>query len=190
MEKWILAKYGYSTTETKISAFGSGLINHTWKVVTKHGAFILQRINTNIFKNPEYIDHNLDLLKQYFNQNTPGYLFVAPLPTLTGDTYVLDKGDFYRFMPFVTGSHSVDFISNHGQAYQAAKQFGKFSALLKGFELSLLKDTLPDFHNLLLRSDQFLSALTNGNQQRVEEAAIEIHKIEQYKDIETQYRKI
>jgi hypothetical protein len=48
-------------------------------------------------------------------------------------------------------------------------QFAGFTSVLKKFEASQLKDTLPDFHNLHLRYHQFSEAIVKGNAQRIDE---------------------
>jgi len=48
-------------------------------------------------------------------------------------------------------------------------QFAGFTSILKNFEASQLKDSLPDFHNLNLRYHQFSEAIVNGNAQRIAE---------------------
>lgn len=35
---------------------------------------------------------------------------------------------YFRFVPFVEDSHSIDVVNNIAEAYEAAKQFGKFTA--------------------------------------------------------------
>ena len=55
MLKEILQEYGLDFNAVDIEPFGSGLINNTWKInrQDKDQAYILQRINDNVFKAPE-----------------------------------------------------------------------------------------------------------------------------------------
>ncbi|MEO6632209.1 MAG: aminoglycoside phosphotransferase family protein, partial [Mucilaginibacter sp.] len=148
-------------------SFGSGLINHTWKISGTNHQYILQRINKNVFKAPTDIANNLVELENYLKQKAPEYLFAAPLPTING-LYLAEEGDnYYRLSPFIKNSHTVDFIELDKQAYEAAKQFGKFTRLLKDFDLEKLKYTLADFHNLTLRVEQFKTALAHANDGRL-----------------------
>ena len=64
--------------------FGSGLINHTWKLSAGDENFIFQKINTEVFKQPGKIDENLQILSVFFAQQHPGYLFTAPLKGKNG----------------------------------------------------------------------------------------------------------
>ncbi|MGC3944977.1 MAG: aminoglycoside phosphotransferase family protein [Chryseolinea sp.] len=45
--------------------------------------------------------------------------------------------------------------------------FGKFSQLLSSFDAAGLHLTIPDFHNLTLRYEQFERAVNNGNANRI-----------------------
>jgi Ser/Thr protein kinase RdoA (MazF antagonist) len=190
MFKNILSAFGIDADRSAVVPFGSGLINGTWKVSFGDDAYILQRINTNIFKSPQAIADNLVSLQTYLAQTAPDYIFAAPLPTLNGDYLVIDDNQYYRLLPFIKNSHTVDEVSVPAQAFEAAKQFGKFSRLLNDFDADSLKYTLPDFHNLSLRVDQFKSALKNAAADRLEKAAVEIKEIEKHEDIADTYRQL
>jgi Ser/Thr protein kinase RdoA (MazF antagonist) len=190
MLKNILGKFDISAGDSNIESFGSGLINGTWKVSVGDDAYILQRINTNIFKSPQAIADNLVSLQIYLAQTAPGYIFAAPLPALNGEYLVVDDNQYYRLLPFIKNSYTIDVVSAPAQAFEAAKQFGKFSRLLNDFDADSLKYTLPDFHNLTLRVDQFKSALKNAAANRLDKAAVEIKEIEKHESIADIYRQL
>ena len=76
------------------------------------------------------------------------------------------------------------------QAYEAARQFGKFTKLLSGFDHTQLKITIPDFHNLSLRYQQFQQSLTHGNAERIKEAVHSINLIKKDVYIADEFEKI
>lgn len=163
----VIQAYGFSEEDVSLKSFGTGLINHTWQLLVKDKAYILQRINTHVFAEPEAIHANIRMISEYLQEHHPGYLFVAPVAALNGQTLVYAKGEMagcYRLFPFVGGSHSKDVLENANQAYEAARQFGRFTRLLSGFDASCLHTTIPSFHDLSLRYRQFAEALRNGNQ--------------------------
>lgn len=178
MHRTILTAFGLNPDDFFVKPFGSGLINHTWKVSGEDHQYILQRINKNVFKNPQAIADNLVQLANYFKNTAPAYLFTAPLATTTGEHLVEHDGDCYRLSPFIKNSHTVDFITQSNQAYEAAKQFGKFTRLLKDFDPEKLNYTLTDFHNLSLRVQQFRLALATADKERLAKATSEIKQIE------------
>lgn len=186
----ILQAYGLNPDLYQVNALGSGLINHTWKVTGIENNYILQRINTNVFTRPQDIADNLQLLAEYLTANTPSYLFAAPLPASDGKYLVEMIDGVYRLSPFVNNSHTVDFLKQSGQAYEAAKQFGKFTFLLRKFDIQKLKYTLTDFHNLSFRIQQFNEALANTSQELKALAADEIKQVQQLFDIAELYEQI
>lgn len=167
----ILQEYGIVAGDSRIETLASGLINRTWKVTSGAGQFILQRVNTNVFRKPDELAENISMLKKYLAESSPGYLFVAPLKSLKNEDIVHDQqAGYFRLYPFIQGSHTINVVTTPGQAYEAAFQFGKFTQLLSGFDASRLHFTIPDFHNLTLRCQQFENALKQGNTERIKES--------------------
>ncbi len=170
----ILKEFGI-IINAPVKPFGSGLINNTWLITDKGKEYILQRINDNVFKNPPDIATNIRLIDEYLEENHPDYLFATPYKTSTGDDmYFLKDEGYFRLFRFIKNSHTTDVVNSVAQAFEAAKQFGRFTKLLSGFEVHQLKLTIPDFHNLPLRYSQFESAINHGNTERIKEAAATI----------------
>lgn len=184
----ILQAYGLDEKYTRVEAFGNGLINDTWKVTSGNKEYILQRINNAVFKQPEHIAHNIKVIAYYLKEHYPTYKFIAPILTTGGDemNYLPVEG-FFRLFPFVANSHSRDVVGTPEQAYEAAMQFGRFTRLLSGLEVSKLKTTIPGFHDLSFRYRQFLSAIENGNKDRVTEADHLIKNLIDHSYIVTEY---
>jgi Ser/Thr protein kinase RdoA (MazF antagonist) len=170
----LLKCYGIPPVST-ILTFGSGLINKTWVIIHNSEKYILQKINDNIFKKPVDIANNLEAISRFLHAQHPGYLFVTPVKTTSGENMIdMGKAGFYRMFPFVKGSRTIDVAQSPGQAYEAARQFGLFTKNLESFPVSTLNITLPEFHNLGLRYDQFLDSLRKGNKERIALAKNEI----------------
>ncbi|MFD2148505.1 phosphotransferase enzyme family protein [Mucilaginibacter antarcticus] len=160
------------------------------KVTGDANVFVLQQINTNVFANPQHIADNLHLLADYLKEKSPNYLFAAPLATLDGQLLVQAEGSFFRLSPFVAGSKTVDYLTKTSQAYEAARQFGKFTFLLRELDVNQLKYTLPNFHDLSLRISQFKQALAKAPQQRKVEAEYAIQQVQQHFTIADLYEQI
>jgi Ser/Thr protein kinase RdoA (MazF antagonist) len=167
----VLPAYGFNLKNCTVQSFGNGLINSTWRVITPSKTFILQRINHHIFKNPQAIANNIKLLAAYLTTNAPGYEFTTPVKNTEGEELEYEAGlGYFRMYPFVAGSHTIDVVNSTSQAFEAARQFGKFTRLLAGFDCTKLQETLPDFHNLPLRYQQFENALAVASATDIEEA--------------------
>jgi Ser/Thr protein kinase RdoA (MazF antagonist) len=184
MPQHILNAYGLAEDTVETKPFGTGLINNTWSITTSDKKFILQRINHNIFKRPNDIAANIRMIGDYLSVHHPDYLFVTAEKTLLKQDIFFEKQEgYFRLFPFVKDSHTIDVVSSPSQAYEAAKQFGRFTKLLAGFPAEQLHITLPDFHNLPLRYQQFETAVTNGSQKRIKQAANTIIFLKQHRQI-------
>lgn len=189
----ILTHFGLTPAQYAVQPFGSGLINHTWKISTHDGQprYILQQINTAVFKRPEDIALNIGNLGAYLQKHSPNYLFAGALPDSNGTyLYVDEKKQYFRLFPFIARSHSVDMVHSPEQAFEAARQFARFTRLLSGFDTGLLKITIPQFHDLSLRYRQFTDALANGNKIRIGNAAELISYLQQQRRLVDTYEQI
>ncbi len=150
--------------EENIKQIGSGFINRTFLVSEQKSErkFILQEINVAVFKEPEIIAHNIQLVSNYLEKNHPDYLFPASLPSIQNKLLTEYEGSYWRLMPYVENTWAHETLSNPDQAYQAAAQFGKLTRLLKDFPIKTLGFPIKDFHNLDLRIQQFKKALANA----------------------------
>ncbi|NEO88274.1 MAG: aminoglycoside phosphotransferase family protein [Spirulina sp. SIO3F2] len=139
---------------TEICAWGSGNINHTFRVCcTDAGCdrFILQRINTQVFPNPAGIMQNLQVLCHHLQQKLqtqplPHWQIPQVLCVLDGENHHIDAaGDCWRALSFIDGQ-TVDVIETEQQAQEVGRGLGTFHQLLSDLDPSQLVDTLPGFH--------------------------------------------
>lgn len=189
----LLNKFALDTANCEIKPLGDGLINKTWivKESTTGKAYVFQKINHNVFKQPEAITANIRMIDDYLQVNYPDYLFTSPISATNGEDMIIgEDGGYYRLFGYVADSYTHNELQKPVQAYEAARQFGKFTNLLAGLGISQLKTTIPDFHNLTLRFSQFADSLKNANPERYEKAMegilflVENRKIaEEYKNI-------
>ena len=190
MSPSVLAAYGLNEKGVTIEPFGSGLINRTWKVAADK-VYILQQINQQVFREPAGIAANLRLIADYLESHHPEYLLVEPIRSVEGEEMVYSEGDgYYRLFPFVNASHTIDVVETPGQAYEAARQFGRFTRMLAGMDAGKLKITIPSFHDLDLRYRQFLAALKEGRQDRIAASDRLIKRALSHAEIVAQYNTI
>jgi len=186
----VLKAFGIQDPD-QVIPFGSGLINHTWKVCAGDSEYILQRVNHHVFREPQNIAYNIRRIGDFLEREHPGYLFTLPVPTLSGDDlYYNEQEGYFRLFPFVKGSYTIDVVGTPGQAYTAAREFGKFTRLLEKFPAGELRITIPDFHNLALRYKKFRQSLSDGNPERIAGSTEAIrlalaseHIVKQYEEI-------
>ncbi|MES2650319.1 MAG: aminoglycoside phosphotransferase family protein [Bacteroidota bacterium] len=160
IDEEIVKAYGFTSTTIKLQQIGSGHINRTYLLTTVKGAkYILQNINTYVFKDPYAIATNIKAVADELTLHHPEYLFPAPIVTTHGDLMCKHNNEYWRLLPFVENTVAFDTLSDPNQAYEAAKQFGKLSRLLNKIDTSNLKPTIPGFHDLTWRYEQFIDAL-------------------------------
>ena len=179
----ILTEFGIAANAS-VKRFGTGLINNTWLITENENEFILQRINHKVFKNPFDIASNIQLICDHVKKHHTEYLFVCPRKATTGEELIfLEDEGYFRIFPFIKNSYTTDVVASSSQAYEAAKQFGRFTNVLSTFPVGQLKITLPDFHNLPLRFAQFEIAIKEGNKERIKQSASIISFLKDLHDI-------
>ncbi len=181
----VLNEYGLKADTVILKPFGTGHINSTFLLSIKSTSqqFILQSININVFKKPDIIAQNVKLVGDYLAEHYPDYLFIRSIPTLSGQEMALVEGVYWRLTQFVDNSISFDTLSDPNQAYEAALQFGRLNKLLSNFDASQLKETIPGFHDLGLRYQQFTDALASAPDDLKKHAEKEINTALHYRFI-------
>lgn len=186
----VLSAYSLTRDACQAHLLSSGLINSTWKLSCGNNQYIVQRINTDVFKNPEDIAENLEMLSGYL-AGQKNYLFVGPVKNKTGKSLTWGSdGNAYRVFPYIKNSYTIDKVSNANEAFQAASQFGEFTFMLRDFDVRKLKITIPDFHNISLRYKQFVSAIEIGDAERKEKSASLIKDLKAFSGIIDEYESI
>lgn len=131
-----------------LQPLGNGLINDTFLVTTYCNQFVLQRVNRQVFPEPELISANLTVLSRYVSHlDSIRLLIPEPLTTHVGEAFHLDgNGDFWRGQSFIAGSESLEQLGGLDDAVQTGFALGHFHRVLSGLDPCLLHDTLPGFH--------------------------------------------
>lgn len=129
---------------------GHGLINETFKVLCTSSAFVLQRLNAQVFPDPQAIVANGWQLARHI-RGKPPELVRLQMPdlwqTLQGERCVVDADQqVWRAMALIEPAESRQVISQDQEAVQIGAALGHFHALCADLPLLALQDTLPGFH--------------------------------------------
>ncbi len=185
----VLDAFGYQTADVKITPITSGLINGTWKLETLHEARILQRLNHQVFTRPDFVMDNLSMIAQYLREQAPDYLFPTPIAAVDGSLLVkIDGVGYFRMFDFIPDTHTVDVVTSASEAWEAAHQFGSFTAVLRDFDATRLHTTIPGFHNLSFRYQQFIQSLGAASEERLQLAGSLIEQAHTHSWIADRYR--
>ncbi len=166
--------------------YGSGHINDTFALEMDQGGksvrYVLQRINHNIFRNPDGLMRNVERVCRHAQAKLAqagradaSRRALTLVPTRDGRGWYVDPhGNHWRCYVFVERATGHDVIRNADQAFQAAKAFGAFQALLADLPGDRLIETIPNFHHTPSRYAAFAAALAKDAHGRAKEAAPEI----------------
>ena len=165
-----------------LQAYGSGNVNDTFLVMVAQeqpppprkaaaeSNFILQRLNTEVFRQPELVMGNLSTVtghvrRRLERQPLPnGRRFELPrvLHTPDGCDHVVDTaGAFWRALSFIDRTETFDIIKDQDHGREVGHALGLFHHLLADLPAHRLADTLPGFHLMpgyLRHYDEVLAA--------------------------------
>ncbi len=145
---------------TGISQLGSGNVNDTFLVTLNRSAsrqaFVMQRLNTDVFDKPELVMRNLLRLgihvEQRLAQQPPeltGRRWEVPkvLPTLDADGHWVEhQGEFWRSITYIGAATTTDVIQDDIHARELGYGLGMFHHLISDLPTNELADTLENFH--------------------------------------------
>ena len=157
--------------------YGSGHINESYLVeTTTEDAYILQKINQNVFRNIPALMQNISLVTRHLSQKTQDpRRGLTLIPTLEGTDYYIDSaGDCWRMYDFITDSLCLQKAESADDFYQSAVAFGSFQNLLADFPAETLEETIPHFHDTPSRYAALHRAINADAMGRVPNAAAEI----------------
>ena len=170
---------------TEIIRYGKGHINDTYRVsvLLNHGTcrrYILQKINQNIFKEPEKLMDNIVKVTEYLKEcvdKAGGDVdkeVLQVVHTKEGAHHLLYEGEFYRCYRFIEGARSYEIVGGPEDFYKSGQALGKFQNLLGGFDGKVLHETIKDFHNTEKRFLDFQNTVEENPVHRAAECAEEI----------------
>lgn len=154
--------------------YGNGHINDTFFLATKaedgKHCFILQRINTHVFHDPEGLMKNVSGVTEFLRNEIikangdPNRETLTLISTKDGHCCYQDSiGSWWRIYRFIDGAATYDVVRKPEDFYQSAKAFGHFQRLLAKYPVAELTETIPDFHNTPARYETFLKAVNDDS---------------------------
>lgn len=169
-----------------ISPYGNGHINDTYLCGGDGSGYILQRINTDVFKNPDEVMENIVRVTEFLRGKIaaaggdPERETLTVIPTKKGESFLRADDGCYRMYTFVQNTYSADTVENNGQLFEAGKAFGSFQKMLNDFPMEGLHETIVNFHVTPERVKQLDAALKVNFENRAEKCADEIALAKKY----------
>lgn len=160
--------FGFGTNCSYVRPFGEGHINETYAVYMPEQdgqdvpRYVLQRINTNVFKNPDQVMDNIFGVTEYLRnviRQDGGDLdreTLSYIKTKDGESYFEDdNGQPWRCLHYVPNSVCYQQVERPEQFYQSALSFGHFLKQLGDYPAESLYETIPQFHDTVKRFRDF-----------------------------------
>lgn len=182
----ILSRFGIKEKILSVEPFGNGHINDTLKVTTESGTpgYVLQRINHHIFTNVEMLQNNIHTVTSHIRaklqergEEDIDRKVLTFLPADDGKRYYFDGESYWRVCLMIPRSRSLEEV-NPSSSYEAGRAFGDFQSMLSDLPEGALGETIPNFHNMEFRLQQFHEAVQANAAGRADEVKDLIDEIE------------
>ena len=160
---------------------GNGHINDTFLFEAQGRSHVLQRINRNVFREPEKVMENFQRVTEHIRRKVAREGGDPEKETLRlnlardGKPYTWDEnGDLWRSYAFVKDTVTYERTDDPALFREAGRCFGRFHDLLDDFDASLLYETIPYFHHEPRRWQDFLRAIEENRSGRLQAAQKEV----------------
>ena len=141
-----------------------GNINETYTVTYREAdgsekQYIFQRLNTNVFTEPERVMENIEHVTEYLRKEYPEECSVHFYHTAEGLNYAFSGANsVYRVMDRIDGVN-ISKTDDLSLVRACGKGFGAFQSRLSRLDASLLYETIPNFHYTGKRYEAFSEAV-------------------------------
>lgn len=186
----------------KVEPIGEGLINDTYKVILEgesSPSYVLQRINHHVFEDVELLQDNIVKVTRHIRQKLlergvgdPERKVLEVIPLGDGPRTFYrdpDTSSYWRMLRFIDGVTHQSVDAYHSEL--CGEAFGAFQSMLSDFPLQI-GETIPRFHDMEFRLEQFKEALEKDPRGRAAEVRDMIQelldKAERYCTLERLHR--
>jgi Ser/Thr protein kinase RdoA (MazF antagonist) len=184
----IVKEFAFEGDLIEIKENQQGNINSTYILTYQDKKYLLQKINSYVFKDPYALMRNIDLVTKHIERKLEGvkdskHKTLKVIKTNSGEnfyTFINETGEkeYYRAYEYVENSISYENFNNCKNAkeiaYNTGKCFGFFHKMLNDFPVDMLTETIEDFHNTKKRFDNLLTSIENNLSKRALEYPLEI----------------
>ncbi len=152
-------RFGEGNAFVSAGHYGNGHVNDTYTAFysRKDGSvyrIILQRINTDTFKDPAGLMRNIESVTGYLRERIkkdggdPSRQTMTVIPDADGELCYTDKdGCVWRAYVFIEDTVTRDSIENESDFEECGRAFGSFQMLLADYPAAELSETIPRFHD-------------------------------------------
>ena len=182
MEKLIdiISEFNFKGIFFKKRIIKSGHINDTYILEFTDPAneikrYILQKINTEVFKNPDALMKNIDKTSKCLQMKLKGKeRTLSIIRTKSNELFLqLNSHECWRAYDYIENTNCYQRVTSADQMHKAGKAIANFHLLLADFKVDGLHMTIKEFHNTALIYDQFVMDLQKDTTSKVSEISEE-----------------
>ncbi|MBQ0081160.1 MAG: aminoglycoside phosphotransferase family protein [Alistipes sp.] len=183
----ILLSFLPTESVESISPLGEGFINDTYIVKCACSRYILQKKNTYIFRDVPHMMDNILKVTSFIKKNAKEAGLDPSRSTLTvilaadGKPYVFLDGEYWVLTLFIEKSVVYQKADSDKLAYMGGCGVGDFLRSMADFHEEL-HETIPGFHNMRFRYEQFLTSIDKNLSGRLDLVRSQVDAILSLKD--------
>ncbi len=162
----VASRFDFAGDVTDIQPCGNGHINSTYIITAGGKRYILQILNTAIFRHPDQVMENIVAVTEHIRA---GLLAAGEdaergtmrvVKTVDGQNGYTDAaGRFWRAYDFVEGTVCRLTVDSPATFERVGEAFGDFQRRLSDFDATCLYEAIPNFHNTKKRYADFLATV-------------------------------
>jgi hypothetical protein len=185
----IAGRFATDGNIVKVQSHGGGHINDSYRLINSvPGApdYLLQRVNHYVFKDVPLLMQNMVLVTDHvrakIHEEFPGETerrSLTIIPAKDGKSWFKDpEGNFWRVLHFIKDHLVFDSTTDPAIAYEGARTFGAFTAMLNDLQAAQVGTVIPDFHNMKWRLIQLEESIRKDAAGRLASVKKEIDYVE------------
>ncbi len=182
----VFSKFATGDTLDRFEPITAGHINRTYAVFVQgeeKAKYVLQKINTNIFKDPFGLIENIKGVCAHVRAKVeerggdPMRETLILIPTVDGKDFLHCEEGSFRLYFFIKDATAHQSANKPGLLRNAAEAFGTYQNLLSDYPAETLHETIPNFHNTVSRYADFMQAVEENKAGRLHECESELEVI-------------
>lgn len=158
-----------------IVPFGNGLINRTFLVKTDVKSYMLQSINSYVFRSIDNLMRNIYIVTSHLRSKGKTTLHVRK--TANSKIYVREGDTYYRLYTYIDKTSCYEKLDRLELVEKTGMAFGDFHASLVDLDPILIAETIPDFHDTPKRYENLLESVKRDEAGRLSTCMDELNFI-------------
>lgn len=172
---------------------GSGNVNDTYLAVFRthfsEERIIIQRVNSHVFAQPEWIMENLSILTNHYHKqlqvesDSADRIWQLPriVPCRSGQDFFRDgNGGFWRALTLIASAKSFDTAQSAEHAFEVGTVLGQFHRVVSSMNPLSLRDTLPGYHETPKYLEQYDAVAQTPEARDLAESSMEVRNLQRF----------